>query len=192
NAAAAGLGESLEFTCSGLEDLGRPGPRGLVIANPPYGERLGEIEELRDTYRALGEAIKRECPGWRAAIFTANGELGHELGLKAERRYRLYNGALGSELLVCAVHTAAQAAAARVQHEARATAHRAGVAMLENRLAKHQRRLASWRQREDVQCYRLYDADLPEYAVAIDCYGAAVQVQEYAPPDSVPAATARR
>ncbi|MCC6295359.1 MAG: bifunctional 23S rRNA (guanine(2069)-N(7))-methyltransferase RlmK/23S rRNA (guanine(2445)-N(2))-methyltransferase RlmL [Pseudomonadales bacterium] len=192
NAAAAGLGEQIEFTCSGLEDFGRPGPRGLVIANPPYGERLGEIDELRGTYRALGAAIKRECPGWRAAIFTANAELGHELGLKAERRYRLYNGALAGELLVCAVHTAEQAAAARAHHEARATEHRAGVAMLENRLIKNQRRLAPWRQREGVQCYRLYDADLPEYAVAIDCYGAAVHLQEYAPPASVPAATARR
>lgn len=192
NAAAAGLGDRIAFECSGLEDLGQPGPQGLVIANPPYGERLGEIEELRDTYRALGAAIKRECPGWRAAILTANAELGHELGLKAERRYRLYNGALASDLLICAVHTPEQAAAARAHHEERATAHRAGVAMLENRLAKNQRRLASWRKREGVQCYRLYDADLPEYAVAIDCYGETVHVQEYAPPDSVPAATARR
>lgn len=192
NAAAAGLGEQIEFICSGLGDLGRPGRHGLVIANPPYGERLGEIEELRSTYGALGAAIKRECPGWRAAIFTGNAELGHELGLKAERRYRLYNGALVGELLICAVHTAEQAAVAQAQHEARATAHRAGVAMLENRLAKNLRRLAAWRKREDVQCYRLYDADLPEYAVAIDCYGEAVHVQEYAPPDSVPAATARR
>lgn len=192
NAAAAGLGESLEFTCSGLEDLGRPGPHGLVIANPPYGERLGEIEELRGTYRALGAAIKRECPGWRAAIFTANAELGHELGLKAERRYRFFNGALPGELLVCAVHTAEQAAAARERHEARAVEHRAGIAMLANRLTKNRRRLAAWCKREGVQCYRLYDADLPEYAVAIDCYGEAVHVQEYAPPDSVPAATARR
>ena len=192
NAAAAGFGDRIAFVCSGLDDLGQPGAQGLVIANPPYGERLGEIEELRGTYRALGAAIKRECPGWRAAVFTANADLGHELGLKAERRYRFFNGALPGELLVCAVHTTEQAATARAHHEERATAHRAGVAMLENRLAKNQRRLAAWRKREGVQCYRLYDADLPEYAVAIDCYGAAVHVQEYAPPDSVPAATARR
>jgi len=192
NAVAAGLADRISFECGTLDDLGAPGPRGLVIANPPYGERLGEAAALAVTYRRLGEAIKRQCPGWRAAILTADAGLGHALGLKAERRYHFYNGALACELLVCAVHTPEQAAVAQAGHERRAAAHRAGVAMLANRLTKNARRLAPWRRREDIQCYRLYDADLPEYAVAIDCYGDAVHVQEYAAPATVPPATARR
>lgn len=192
NAAAAGLARHIVFECATLDDLGAPGPRGLVICNPPYGERLGEVAALQETYRELGAAIKRQCPGWRAAILTADAGLGHALGLKAGRRYRLHNGALECELLVCDVHTPEQAAVAQAGHERRAAAHRAGVAMLANRLAKNARRLAPWRRREDIQCYRLYDADLPEYAVAIDCYGEAVHVQEYAAPASVPPATARR
>lgn len=192
NAEAAGLGEQLRFARGDLSDLGPRGPSGLVIANPPYGERLGGAQDLVATYRELGAAIKRQCPGWRAAIITADPELGHALGLKAERRYRFYNGALASQLLVCQVHTAEQAQAARACHEARAEQHRAGIAMLVNRLRKNRRRLAPWLEREGIQCYRLYDADLPEYAVAIDCYGDAVHVQEYAPPASVAEATARR
>lgn len=192
NAEAAGLGRHLQFACGELENLGPRGTKGLIIANPPYGERLGGTQDLVATYRELGAAIKRQCAGWRAAIITADPELGHALGLKAERRYRFFNGALASQLLVCQIHTTEQAQAARAFHEARTEQHRAGVAMLVNRLRKNRRRLASWIKREGIECYRLYDADLPEYAVAIDCYGDAVHVQEYAPPASVAEATARR
>ncbi|MFZ2208506.1 MAG: bifunctional 23S rRNA (guanine(2069)-N(7))-methyltransferase RlmK/23S rRNA (guanine(2445)-N(2))-methyltransferase RlmL [Porticoccaceae bacterium] len=192
NAAAAGLGDRLRFERGQLDDLGSHGATGLVITNPPYGERLGDAQELVATYGDLGAAIKRQCAGWRAAIITANPDLGHALGLKAERRYQFFNGALASQLLICAIHTADQAAAAREFHEARAEQHRAGITMLANRLIKNRRRLAPWVKREGIQCYRLYDADLPEYAVAIDCYGEAVHVQEYAPPATVAEATARR
>lgn len=192
NAAAAGLADRLSFTRAEVTDLGSPGPRGLVITNPPYGERLGEQVHLKVLYGQLGDALKCDCPGWRAAILTTDPQLGHALGLKAERRYRFYNGALASELLVCSVHTREQAVAARALHEQRAAVHDAGITMLANRLRKNARRLAPWLRREEVRCYRLYDADLPEYAVAIDCYGDAVHVQEYEAPDSVPPATARR
>lgn len=192
NAEAAGLGDCLRFERGQLDDLGSHGATGLVITNPPYGERLGDAQELVATYGELGAAIKRQYAGWRAAIITANPDLGHALGLKAERRYQFYNGALASQLLICSIHTAEQAAAAREFHEGRAERHRAGITMLANRLRKNRRRLAPWVAREGIQCYRLYDADLPEYAVAIDCYGEAVHVQEYAPPATVAEATARR
>ncbi len=192
NAAAAGLADQLSFARADLSDLGSPGGQGLLITNPPYGERLGDQAHLKVTYAQLGDALKRDCPGWRAAILTAAPELGHALGLKAERRYRFLNGALASELLICTVHTREQALAARALHERRAAVHSAGIAMLANRLRKNARRLAPWLHREGIACYRLYDADLPEYAVAIDCYGDAVHVQEYEAPASVPPATARR
>ena len=192
NAAAAGLADRLSFTCAEVTDLGAPGARGLLITNPPYGERLGEQIHLKTVYGQLGDALKRDCPGWRAAILTTDPQLGHALGLKAERRYRFYNGALTSELLICSVHTREQAVAARTLHEQRAAAHDAGITMLANRLRKNAKRLAPWLRREEIRCYRLYDADLPEYAVAIDRYGDAVHVQEYEAPVSVPPATARR
>lgn len=60
-----------------------------------------------------------------------------------------------------------------------------GTAMLINRLRKNQRRLGKWVRQQNLCCYRLYDADLPEYAFAIDCYDRFVHMQEYLPPASV-------
>ena len=57
--------------------------------------------------------------------------------------------------------------------------------MLVNRLRKNQRSIGKWARQQNLQCYRLYDADLPEYAFAIDCYGRFVHMQEYQPPASI-------
>lgn len=204
NARAAGLDAALEqgkirFEARSIANTQRhegASEQGLLLANPPYGERLGDIESLAPTYQQLGAAIKACYPGWRAAIITSNPELGFELGLKARKKYRLFNGALASELLLFDVHTAAQAEVAQEQqsqrHEQRSSESSAAVAMLVNRLNKNRRKLKPWLSKNNIECYRLYDADLPEYAVAIDCYGDAVHVQEYAAPKSIDPATAQR
>ncbi len=168
---------------------------GLVITNPPYGTRLGQVDELRGLYQQLGAMLKREFPGWQAAVFTGSEELGFALGLRAHKRYQLFNGPIPSQLLLFALHRPEAAAnSPRPPPAAPAVARELspGAAMLANRLRKNQRRLVAWRQREQVDCYRLYDADLPEYAAAIDCYGEAVHVQEYAPPATISAAAADR
>lgn len=168
---------------------------GLVVTNPPYGARLGEVEELRDLYQQLGATLKREFPGWQAAVFTGSEELGFALGLRAHKRYQLFNGPIPGQLLLFALH-GPEAPANRPRPPpaapAAARALNPGATMLANRLRKNQRRLAAWRQREQIDCYRLYDADLPEYAAAIDCYGEAVHVQEYAPPATISADAADR
>ncbi len=204
NVSAAGLHElllekTLRFetrTISGTEQHEGIAREGLLITNPPYGERLGDIDTLALTYQELGSAIKEYYPGWRAAIITSNPELGFELGLKARKKYRLFNGALASELLIFDVHTVVQAEAAQLQQEQRRQRRsdetNAAVTMLVNRLKKNQRKLKPWLKKNTIECYRLYDADLPEYAVAIDCYGDSVHVQEYAAPKSIDPATAQR
>ena len=205
NARTAGLEQvlsqgKLSFEARSVENTkrheGSNAAQGLMLSNPPYGERLGDRDNLAVTYRQLGVALKKYYPGWRAAIITSNPELGFELGLKARKKYRLYNGALPSELLVFEVHTAGQAAIAQEQQEQRktekASASNAAITMLVNRLNKNRRKLKPWINKNNIDCYRLYDADLPEYAVAIDCYGSTVHVQEYAAPKSIDPGTARR
>src|SRR6185312_14613691 len=73
--------------------------RGLVITNPPYGERLGERAQMPALYHALGERLRTQFPGWRAAVLAGDAELGRALGLHAEKKYALYNGALETQLL---------------------------------------------------------------------------------------------
>ena len=73
---------------------------GLVVTNPPYGKRLGEVSELTGLYETLGERLKQSFSGWEAAVFTANPELSAHLGLRAHRVNVLFNGPLEAKLLV--------------------------------------------------------------------------------------------
>ncbi|MBN7798657.1 bifunctional 23S rRNA (guanine(2069)-N(7))-methyltransferase RlmK/23S rRNA (guanine(2445)-N(2))-methyltransferase RlmL [Parahaliea mediterranea] len=213
NIARLGLERSVRVTCKPLGELRRPThvalPEGLLICNPPYGERLGEKESLRYLYRELGEVMKREFGDWQAAIFTADVELGRAIGLRSHRQYKLYNGAIPSTLLLFELRDnrlrdAGGAGEASARPEPSAPLRQVenapdpaplseGAQMFANRLRKNRKRLASWVRREAIECYRVYDADMPEYAVAVDLYGERVHVAEYQAPRGVdPEAAARR
>ncbi|HEX7816710.1 bifunctional 23S rRNA (guanine(2069)-N(7))-methyltransferase RlmK/23S rRNA (guanine(2445)-N(2))-methyltransferase RlmL [Dyella sp.] len=164
--------------------------RGLVITNPPYGERLGEREQMPVLYRALGEALRARFTGWRAAVLAGDVELGRAMPLRAEKRYVLFNGALETTLLLFELH-------ARDQTPREAKPLSPGAQMLSNRLEKNLRHLRKRLDREGIYCWRAYDQDLPEYAAAIDVYGDAagsiwLHVQEYRAPADIPVETARQ
>ncbi len=165
---------------------------GLLISNPPYGERWGEVEALRPLYQALGESARREFPGWRLAVFTGNPDLAGELRLRSDKRYRLYNGTIPAQLLLFELRSEQQQVAEKARGEQRRETLSEGARMFANRLGKNARKLQPWLKRSGVSCYRLYDSDMPEYAVAVDIYGEAIHVQEYAPPASVDEQAARR
>lgn len=222
NIEAAGVDECIRLRQQGLDELRNPltnraggdrekAPgRGLIITNPPYGERMGEEQALMAVYRDLGAAFREHFGGWRAAVFSANQALCFELGLRADRQYKFFNGPIETRLLLFDIYTDGQRpqskragtdetnSAGQKHHSASAGESgfepelSAGAEMLANRLRKNQRKLRAWLKKEQIECYRLYDADLPEYSVAIDCYGEAVHVQEYAPPDNVDTALAAR
>ncbi|MBW6392325.1 bifunctional 23S rRNA (guanine(2069)-N(7))-methyltransferase RlmK/23S rRNA (guanine(2445)-N(2))-methyltransferase RlmL [Billgrantia antri] len=194
NAMRAGIPALIAFSGASLGQLQRPAEmdvdvRGLVITNPPYGERLGELPELVTLYRELGQGVQRAFPGWRLAVFTANPDLGHRIGLRADKQYSLKNGPLEAKLLLMDIPAeGAEEAAA----PAGAAARSQGGQMFANRLEKNRKRLRKWLKQSGETCYRLYDADMPEYALAVDVYHGRVHVQEYAPPRSVNAAQAQR
>ncbi|HRD49421.1 MAG: bifunctional 23S rRNA (guanine(2069)-N(7))-methyltransferase RlmK/23S rRNA (guanine(2445)-N(2))-methyltransferase RlmL [Candidatus Competibacter sp.] len=171
--------------------LGSP---GLVIANPPYGERLGDADDLSALYVQLGDRLKSHFGGWRAALFTGAPELGKRMGLRAHKTNVFYNGPLECRLLQFQVEPQFFVDRNAADRFTRATALEQAVAAgaegFVNRLRKNLRHLGRWAEREGVSCYRLYDADLPEYAVAIDRYEQWLHVQEYAPPASVDSARA--
>lgn len=166
-------------------------PHGLVVMNPPYGERLGKDAEVADLYRRIGHVLKTRYQGWRAGMFTAAPEFGKRMGLRANKIYSFFNGALPCKLLCFEVLEAAfvNAGPARDAAPTRtATQLSAGAGMFANRLRKNLNNLGRWADREGIACYRLYDADMPEYAFAIDLYHGEtrkVHVQEYAPPATI-------
>lgn len=170
---------------------------GLVIANPPYGERLGEQESLRHLYAHFGERLRSEFQGWEAALFTGNPDLGKTMGLRSYKQYRLWNGTIPAQLLLFHVepqYFVDRARRAETADDAPASIPAvelsAGAQMFANRLQKNRKRLQKWLKQSDVECYRLYDADMPEYAVAVDCYRDHVHVAEYAAPASIDEAAA--
>lgn len=169
--------------------------QGLVVTNPPYGERLGDEASLVHLYRNLGQTLRREFQGWTAAVFTGNPDLGKQMGLRSNKQYQLFNGAIASKLLTFKiepeyfVNDPSRSAELPVSEEgnARLTMELlpAGAQMFANRLRKNHKQLQKWLKKNDISCYRLYDADMPEYAVAVDYYEGWVHVAEYAAPSKV-------
>ncbi len=162
---------------------------GLVITNPPYGERLGQRADMPMLYRAVGDTLRARFTGWRAAVLAGDVELGRAMQLHADKRYVLYNGALETVLLTFDLGKRDEA-----PREPKPLS--AGAQMLKNRLEKNVKHLRKRLAREGVHCWRAYDQDLPEYAAAIDVYGDSkgldhLHIQEYRAPADVPADVAR-
>jgi 23S rRNA (guanine2445-N2)-methyltransferase / 23S rRNA (guanine2069-N7)-methyltransferase len=198
NAVRAGLAKRLFFQRCELAKLpAAPAPTGLLAVNPPYGERIGETEELRRLYALLGERLRADYRGWEAAVLAGNPALGRELGINARRAHRMMNGPIECRLLRLAIEPAEFVRAREPGRppviDAEAARARPGAQMFANRLRKNMERLGARARRESISCYRLYDADMPEYAFAIDLYqsdpegsaGRWLYVQEYAPPATV-------
>ncbi|MFN3880788.1 MAG: bifunctional 23S rRNA (guanine(2069)-N(7))-methyltransferase RlmK/23S rRNA (guanine(2445)-N(2))-methyltransferase RlmL [Nitrincola lacisaponensis] len=154
--------------------------QGLLVTNPPYGERLGETGQLMFLYQQLGQLLRQQFFGWRAAVLTADASLCRVMGLKAHKDYQLFNGALESRLFLFEVYAERAVSAEPGQPVLSETAQ-----MFANRLQKNLKNLRRWVRQESIECYRLYDADIPEYAVAVDVYGDQVLVQEYQAPGSI-------
>jgi len=186
NAVRAQVDVHVQFEQRDVRDT--PAPKfcsGLLVANPPYGERLGEERALKALYADLGSVIKEHFTGWKAAVFTGRPDLGRYLSLRAVLVNKFNNGPIECRLLRFEVDqchfTAAPSQAARKPHSD-------GAQMLINRLKKNRRILGRWARRGGVFCYRIYDADLPEYALAVDLYEGDEQwahVQEYQAPSTV-------
>jgi len=190
-ATAAGVGELVQIEQRALAQVRAPSPRGLLLVNPPYGERLGELDALRTLYAELGRVLREHFGGWHAAVLTGNPALGRELKLEARRTHRLFNGPIEVRLLrfeVAPEHYTRERRPGRLPPVDPARREAAGAKMFANRLRKNLESLGRWARREAISCWRAYDADMPEYAFAIDIYGNGERyacVQEYAAPPSV-------
>ncbi len=190
NVLRAGLESIVRIARRALAEAPTSPAWGLVAVNPPYGERLGDIESLRALYVELGACLRERYQGWEAAVFTGNSALGRHLGLKARRIHVLHNGSIECRLLRFSLDeksTTKSTEQRRLAAAARPPS--VGAQMFANRLHKNIHNVSRWAARQGVTCYRLYDADMPEYAVAIDLYHSGderfVVVQEYAAPKDV-------
>jgi 23S rRNA (guanine2445-N2)-methyltransferase / 23S rRNA (guanine2069-N7)-methyltransferase len=202
NAERAGVSAWIRFSVCEVSKV-RPesDAAGLVCTNPPYGARLGDNEGARAAHRELGQVLREHFNGWQAAVLTGADDGGQALGLRSYRTHELWNGALPCRLL--RFDLADPGAPARAYGAPRAVdpllVSSAGAQMFGNRVSKNLRTLGKMARQQEVSNYRIYDADMPEYALAIDRYvdtdsgTTHLYVQEYAAPDSIePSAAARR
>ncbi len=219
NVARAGLTGRIHIERRELADTvppkSRSGAAGLLATNPPYGQRLGSETELRPLYETIGVVLRERFAGWKAALLTGNPGLALRTGIRATKSYTLFNGALECRLFILEVTPERFMRASKPKTPAvpeAVSAHSVGVdsspaaplsgeiaESLANRLRKNLKSLGSWARREGISCYRLYDADMPEYAVAVDLYRVDDEapgtlwavVQEYEAPKTVDPEKAR-
>ncbi len=173
---------------------------GMVICNPPYGERLSELPQLAPLYQQFHDATM-QMPEWKLAVFTGNTDLSRVIRRPLDKQYNLVNGQIETKLLVFG-------AADERSSLPKMSMIRGPVEAFANRLKKNLKPVQKWAKRESVSSYRMYDQDLPEYAVAIDWYIDAAKVsgqqgtsqsgaewlhvQEYVPPKTIEEAKAER
>jgi 23S rRNA (guanine2445-N2)-methyltransferase / 23S rRNA (guanine2069-N7)-methyltransferase len=205
NAQRAGIAPWVHFS-TGLLAQSQPlaaQTTGLLATNPPYGVRMEDMAGARVAHRELGIVLREQFQGWHAAVFTGTPELGLELGIRARRTHTMWNGAIECRLLRLTVEAASFREVGQKRTGLTADAESAatpGARMFANRLAKNLKRLDSWARDQGVFNVRLYDADMPEYALAIDRYGIAgesgpedwLYVQEYEAPSSIDPEAVRR
>jgi 23S rRNA (guanine2445-N2)-methyltransferase / 23S rRNA (guanine2069-N7)-methyltransferase len=191
NIHAAGLDSMIEIRQADSVDVVRdlPDVTGLIVTNPPYGKRIGESKQLKSLYLELGRKLKSRFPGWNVALFTASHELAKFFGLRAHHKNTLYNGPLKCTLYQYRIRDI-KTSPSRPDVADNEAASGKDAEMFANRLLKNIKHLSKWLRKENISCYRVYDADIPQYAIAIDIYENWVHVQEYEPPRTVDAVQA--
>jgi len=198
-AAAAGVADHVAITQCHFEEVRPQGGPGLVVTNPPYGERL-PLPRAGALFRRLGDWLVGQCGGWRAAILAADTPAAGHLGLRPAHRVPLMNGPIACRLLeveIRARHGARDASAAPPlplgegrgegalapstlpvpRAGGRTTADQ--IADFRRRLAKRFKHLAKWARRQGIEAFRVYDRDIPEIPLVIDWYAGWLHAAEY-------------
>lgn len=222
NAELAGVSDAVSFTHQNIRQATSMTtlPTGLLVTNPPYGERLSIDHEF---YTDLGRALSRHYDGWHCGLFAAVAAPIRDLRLPLKPSLSVRNGSIDCELYQGDIprasgsakkelasnkdidsadnqkspspwDSATNASSAKRAPETAAALPAVDATPFANRLKKNARHLKSWCKREQVHAFRVYDSDLPEFAVAVDVYDCDerhVVVQEYQAPATVNTEMAR-
>ena len=193
NAQNAGVAHLIKWQQGDVATLRNPSPNeaGTVICNPPYGERLGTTPALIALYSVFGQRLKKEFGGWNASILSSESTLLDCLRMRAGRQFKAKNGPL--DCVQKNYQISARKADESTMENALEVNRTLEVAVdFANRLQKNIKKIEKWAKQQGLDAYRLYDADLPEYNLAVDCYGDHIVVQEYAAPKNIDENKARQ
>ena len=201
NAQRAGVGDWIQFYVDDACNLGRrlrgswTSSSGLLATNPPYGIRLLSPTSLQATYLSLAHAVASLPKGWRVAVITPDAGIDSSLGRLPASTISCYNGPIPAWIRLYDTH------APRLEHSVTSLAGKQyQVPLAEKnstqfaaRLRKVARERTRWARKQGIDCYRIYDADLPEYAFSLDLYHNMVLIEEHRRPRTAdPQRAARR
>ena len=196
NAKNAGVAHLMQWQQGDVAAIKNPSPNvaGTVICNPPYGERLGTTPALIALYSVFGQRLKQQFAGWNASIFSSEPSLLDCLRLRSHRQFKAKNGPL--DCVQKNYHIAERTEQSAVENALefdRTSSVTSEVAVdFANRLQKNIKKIEKWAKQQGLDAYRLYDADLPEYNLAVDRYADHIVVQEYAAPKNIDENKARQ
>ena len=196
NAKNAGVAHLMQWQQGDVAAIKNPSPNvaGTVICNPPYGERLGTTPALIALYSVFGQRLKQQFAGWNASIFSGEPSLLDCLRLRSHRQFKAKNGPLDCvQKNYQIAERAEQSAVENALEFDRTSSVSSEVAVdFANRLQKNIKKIEKWAKQQGLDAYRLYDADLPEYNLAVDRYADHIVVQEYAAPKNIDENKARQ
>ena len=192
----AGVYDFISFSVQDFTKLEKPPvSKGCIVTDPPYGERMTVRDLL---YENTGKVLQNVFKGWDATILTGNSELLSNIDMKPDRTNTLFNGGIMCQAAHYHIFTdeereAMMQKALEKKKQRQAEPLTPGAEMAYNRLMKNLKEITPLMKEQGVECYRIYDADMPEYSASIDIYmGKWVVVSEYAAPDTIDPEDAKR
>ncbi len=185
NAYEAGVFDLIDFKQQAVADWQNPKDEhykpGLVLSNPPYGERLSTDRVL---YGETGQILRHYFVGWQVAILGSEQNLLKRLKLNKPDEFEFYNGRIETSMLSALINQPSAQSVLAINDKPVE-----GIEMFKNRVLKNFKHLNKWAKREQINAWRVYDADLPEFAVAVDIYqnnsSFNLVVQEYRAPKTI-------
>ena len=196
NAQNACVAHLMQWQQGDVAAIKNPSPNvaGTVICNPPYGERLGTTPALIALYSVFGQRLKQQFAGWNASIFSGEPSLLDCLRLRSHRQFKAKNGPLDcvQKNYHIAERTEQSAVENALEFDRTSSVFSEVAVDFANRLQKNIKKIEKWAKQQGLDAYRLYDADLPEYNLAVDRYADHIVVQEYAAPKNIDENKARQ
>ena len=194
----AGVYDFISFSVQDFTKLEKPPvAKGCIVTDPPYGERM-TVRDIDSLYEKTGIVLQNVFKGWDATILTGNSELLSNIDMKPDRTNTLFNGGIMCQAAHYHIFTdeerdAMMQKALEKKKLRQAEPLTPGAEMAYNRLMKNIKEITPLMKEQGVECYRIYDADMPEYSASIDIYmGKWVVVSEYAAPDTIDPEDAKR
>ena len=195
HAIRAGVADSINFQKAAFSELASSRDYGCLVTNPPYGERIDGLQEVKDLYHSMPLVLRR-LPTWSFFVLTSWNDFERLADRRADRRRKLYNGSIqctyfqfhgpkpGPDPATNLAESTEQKLPAKTPQVFGGLGDKANgqADIFANRLRKMDRHRRRWPTRRGITCYRIYNRDVPEIPLMVDRYEDYLHIGEYQRP----------